>query len=91
MALLGLLVLADPALANKFETISSGMTGSIKVKREFVQTALLVGGGIFWLSAVLAIVVPHSNPSFLNYANWKASAAVLAVLGSVMLIGYLFV
>lgn len=85
-----LLLFFDPALANKFETISGGVTGSYRVKREFIQNALLVGGSIFWLSAILAVVVPHTNASFLNYANWKASAIVLAILGTGMLVGYTF-
>ncbi|RMG33257.1 MAG: hypothetical protein D6720_11815 [Gammaproteobacteria bacterium] len=84
-------LLTEPALANKFETISGGVTGSTRLKRAFVQHLLLYGGGGFLVAAVLAVVVPHTNPVFLNYANWKVSAIVLAVIGSLLLISYLFV
>lgn len=88
LALLAIFVLFEPALANKFETMSSGLTGSSQQKREFIQNGLLIGGGLFWLFAVLAVIVPHANASHLNYSNWKTSAAVLAVFGSIMLLGY---
>ena len=87
----GLLLLAEPALADRFETISSGVTGSFRLKREFVQIALLTMGTGFLVGAVLAVVVPHTNPVFLNFANWKRSAIVMAVIGTVMLVSYLFV
>lgn len=82
------LILAEPALANKFETIGSGVAGSWRFKSEFVRTALLVGGSIFAFAAVLAVVVPHTNAAFLNYANWKASAVVLAILSALLFGGY---
>lgn len=91
MALGGLFFLVEPALANKFETISGGVTGSMQMKREFVQNTLLVLGGGFLAGAVLAIVVPHTHAAFLNYANWKLSSAVMATLGMVMLLSYLFI
>ncbi len=84
-------LLADPALANKFETISGGVNGSLRVKRAFVQSALLYGGSGFLIGAVLAVVVPHTNPAFLNYANWRNSAIVLAILGILLLVSYFLV
>jgi hypothetical protein len=76
-----LLLLADPALANKFETIGSGVTGSSRSKLEWARGFLYVVGGISLFSALLAVVVPHNNPLFLNFSNWKKSAAVLSTIG----------
>lgn len=84
-------LLCEPVLANKFETIGSGVAGSFRLKREFLQIAFLITGGGFLLTAVLAVVMPHSNAAFLNFRNWKSSAIVLAVIGSALLSGYFFV
>lgn len=86
-----LLLLAEPALANKFETISGGVNGSFRAKTDFIQTLLLTLGSGFMIGAVLAVVVPRTNAAFLNYANWKVSAAVMATLGMVMLVSYFLV
>jgi hypothetical protein len=80
--LLGLFV--EPVLANKFETISGGVSGSLNIKREWLQAFFLVTGGISLLAAILAVVVPHRNALFLNYANWKQSAIILLVAASAM-------
>ena len=72
----------EPALANKFEAIGSGLSGSSSVKREWVQNTFVVGGVLCVLGAVLAVAVPHRNALYLNYSNWKASAVVLTVLAS---------
>jgi hypothetical protein len=76
--LFGLFV--EPASANKFETISGGVSGSGQVKRESLQVIFLVAGGVSFLGAVLAVVVPHRNALFLNYSNWKQSAAFLLII-----------
>lgn len=86
LLLFPILVLAEPVLANKFETIGGGVTGSFRMKKQFVQSALLYGGVGFLVAAVMAVVVPHTNASFLNYANWKTSAIVLATIGATLLI-----
>ncbi len=91
LSLFSLFLLIEPALANKFETISGGVSGSFTVKREFIQTAILIVGGGFLLGAVLAVVVPRNNAAFLNYANWKASAIVMGTIGLVILVSYAFV
>ena len=82
--LLGVLAMFcfEPALANKFETIGGGVSGSSGIKREWLQKFFLVVGGISLLSAVLAVVVPHGNALFLNFANWKQSAVVLSILSA---------
>jgi hypothetical protein len=74
------LMLLEPALANKFETIGGGLSGSTRVKTEWLQGFFWVAGGISLLSALLAMFVPHRNAAFLNFANWKQSAAVLSVI-----------
>jgi len=83
-----LLALCEPVLANKFETIGGGLSGSFRLKRQFVESALLYGGIGFIVGSVLAIVIPHSNAAFLNYANWKTSSIVMGVIGVLLLIAY---
>ena len=83
-----LITLSEPILANKFETISGGVTGSYRLKSQFVESGLLFGGIGFLLASVLAVIVPHTNAAYLNYANWKSSAIVLAVIGTALLTGY---
>lgn len=92
LLLLSLLpVLFEPAVANKFETIGSGVAGSFRVKAEFMRSALLVGGSLFVFAAILAVVVPHTNAAFLNFSNWKASAIVLTLIGAGLFTGYFFI
>lgn len=80
----------DPALANKFETIGSGVSGSYGIKREWLEGFFYILCGIFASTAVLAMIIPRSNPLFLNHVNWKKSAAVLAILAAAAaLAGYL--
>lgn len=85
IAALLVLLAVEPALANKFETIGSGVSGSIGIKREWLQLLFWAAAGLLALGAVLAVFLPHGNPLFLNYRNWKASASVLAVLAVAML------
>ncbi len=68
---------AEPALANKFETIGGGFSGSSGFKRSWLTRFFVITGGISVLLGVLAIVTPHTNASYLNYGNWKQSALVL--------------
>lgn len=77
--MLALVVLAsvEPALANKFETISGGVGGSTRAKIEWLQRFLYASGGISLVCAFLAMLTPHANPLLLNFANWKTSAIVL--------------
>lgn len=77
------LIFIDPAFANKFETISSGVNGSIKVKEEYLQIALYVAAGICWLAGILSIVTSHNNASYLNYATWKMSAVLWITTGTI--------
>jgi hypothetical protein len=91
LPLLVLLLLFEPAIANKFETIGSGVAGSYRLKAEFMRGALLTGGSFFVFAAILAVVVPHSNAAYLNFANWKASAVVLALIGAGLFTAYFFI
>ena len=81
LALLGLLFV-DPALANKFETIGGGVSGSSGFKREWLRTFFLVVGGVSLLTALLALLVPHNNALYLNYSNWKRSFAILVIVSA---------
>ena len=97
IALLGLLtaivllVLHEPALANKFETIGGGVSGSRQLKLDWLQNFLYVVSGLCLLGAVLVVVVPRNNASYLNFANWKQSAFVLTVLAAASLGGALLI
>lgn len=84
-----LLLLSDPALANKFETIGGGFSGSTRLKVEWLQGFLFTVGGIGLLTAAMAVLVPHNNASFLNFGNWKQSAIIATVIGVVSLTGAL--
>jgi len=79
IAALALLLLfaAEPALANKFETIGGGFSGSSGFKRSWLTRFFVISGAISVFLGVLAIVTPHTNASYLNYGNWKQSALVL--------------
>lgn len=74
----------DPAFANKFETIGGGFSGSAGIKREWLQWLFVAGGALGLLGAIMAVVIPHRNALFLNYANWRASAVVLTVIACVL-------
>lgn len=84
-AILGIVALLflEPALANKFETIGGGVSGSSGIKREWLQKFFLVVGGMSLLSALLALIVPHNNALYLNYGNWKRSFFILIILSAV--------
>lgn len=85
--LLGLL--PELGWANRFETISGGLSGSQTLKLEWLRTFSLVAGALCLFGALLAVVVPRRNPLYLNYTNWKASAAVLGVFGGLFLLAWL--
>ena len=83
LGLFGLIMLlgVDPALANKFETIGGGVSGSVGIKREWLEKIFFVAAGISLLGAIAAVLFPHRNPLFLNYSNWKSSAIIMSILG----------
>ena len=80
------LLLTEPLLAgNKFETIGSGVSGSVALKKADLQIALFCASGMFFVSGVLVLLIPHKNALFLNFATWKKSAIVSLALGSALL------
>jgi hypothetical protein len=86
-----LLILVETALANKFETIGGGFSGSSGSKREWLHKFFLVGGSISLIAAVLSMIVPHSNPLLLNFNTWKQSAIVLFILAAAFFLGAVLV
>jgi hypothetical protein len=83
-----MLALAEPAMAgNKFEIIGGGVSGSSSLKRSQAAMLLFGVGGVFLLSALLATVIPHRNPLFLNYANWRQSAILFLIIGLLAVAG----
>lgn len=90
-ATIALLWLSEPAIANKFETIGGGVSGSSQLKLEWLQGFLFVVGGISLTSSVLAVLVPHDNPLYLNYGNWKKSAIVFAIVGVLLVVAGLLI
>lgn len=75
-----LLALADPVLANKFETIGSGVQGSSQIKTAYLQIIAYVVGALFLIAGVLAILLKDKNALSLNYTMWKASALIFFTL-----------
>lgn len=74
------LLFVEPLLANKFETIGGGISGSSRVKIEYLQIIAFVAGGIFLIAGILAIVLHDKNAQTLNYTMWKPSAAIFFLL-----------
>jgi hypothetical protein len=75
----------EPCLAgNKFEIISSGVGGVHALKRDHLEIILFAISGILFLSALLAIFVPHNNSLFMNFANWRQSAMVLGIASTLI-------
>lgn len=83
----GLMLLwIDPVLANKFETIGGGVSGSSSLKREHVSIIFYVIAGIFLVTGIGSFLVPHNNPFKLDFCNWKQSAIFMIVIGVAALI-----
>ena len=76
-------VFFEPALANKFETIGGGVTGSTKMKAEYMKIIAMVVGGTFMMASVLAVVTHNKNAYTLNYTTWRSSAIILFLLSLV--------
>ncbi len=79
--LLGGLLLCEPSLANKFETIGGGVQGSTRLKVEYLQVIAYVASGIFFAAGILSIVLHDKNAQTLNYTMWKSSSAIFFLLG----------
>ncbi len=79
----------EPALANKFDTIGSGVAGPTGLKREWLRQFFFILAGAGALGAFLALVYPHKNALFLNATNWKRSAMVMGTFSALSLIAAL--
>jgi hypothetical protein len=79
----------EPCLANRFETIGGGLSGSDALKLEWLRNFSLIAGSLCLLGALLAVAVHRRNALLLNYSNWKSSAAVLGVFGALFFLAYI--
>ena len=75
----------EPALANKFETIGSGVSGSVKIKVEYLKTISYVAGGIMLIAGVLSLIMRDKNSQALNYTMWKPSSIIFFILGLIFI------
>ncbi|MEN8178093.1 MAG: hypothetical protein ABFS39_05675 [Pseudomonadota bacterium] len=75
-----ILVSVDPVFANKFETIGSGVSGSVKVKIEYLKIIAYVAGVIMFTAGVLSITMRAKNSQSLNYTMWKPSSIIFFIL-----------
>lgn len=85
---LTMLTLFEPAFANKFETIGSGVSGSNRIKLDAMGTIALVFGIIMWLCAVLSVTIGQKNALMLSFTMWKESAFIFFIFGA---LSFLFV
>lgn len=76
----------DPALANRFETIGSGVSGSMEIKIEYLKLSAFVISGLLFFSGLLAMTTNKKNAHELNYTAWKPSSIIFFVLGFTALI-----
>jgi hypothetical protein len=75
-----MLLWAETLLANKFETIGSGVVGSSHVKIEYLQVIAYAVSAIFLIAGILAILLQNKNAQTLNYTMWKPSAVIFFLL-----------
>jgi hypothetical protein len=95
ISLLSLVVLAvasEPALANKFTTISGGVNGMSQEKVLFLKKISLYAGAFFLFLAGLALLTRNRFEGFVGYvskgdiSSIVKGATVLTVVGSIMLV-----
>ena len=75
-----LLLLAEPSLANKFETIGSGVSGTAKLKVDYLRIVFYVTSAIMLLAGILSIALRKDNALYLNYTMWKTSSIIFFFL-----------
>ena len=82
---------ADPLYANKFETISGGVSGMDHEKIDLLKDISLYAGGFLIFLAILALATRNRFEGFLGYSGRGDSSATIK--GSVILsvIGTLFI
>ena len=77
------LIYIEPAVANKFETIGSGVSGTASTKIEYLKTIAFVTGIIMFIAGVLTVITRNKNSLALNHTMWKSSSIVFFVLSCV--------
>lgn len=75
-----------PVSANKFETIGSGVSGSFKIKVEYLRLFAYTISGLFFVSSLLSVFTNKRNAHELNYTAWKPSALIFFTLSIAALI-----
>jgi hypothetical protein len=80
-----LLLWIEPGLANKFQTIGSGVSGSSKIKVEYLKISAYVISGLFLVFALLAVFWKKKNAQELNYTAWKSSSVIFLLLSGLAL------
>jgi hypothetical protein len=77
---------SDAVLANKFQTIGSGVSGSIPIKIEYLRISAYVVSGLCFVSGLLALTTKQKNAHELNYTVWKRSSIVFFLLSIIALV-----
>jgi len=81
----------DPVLANKFETISGGVSGMSREKLDLLKNISLYLGGFLIFLALLALLTRNRFEGFVGYSGRDSfsaalkGATVLTVAGSVFI------
>ena len=71
----------DPALANKFETIGGGVSGSTQIKLEYLKIIALVFGGVFLVACdIIARLVPSRSEMPLGVVTGLIGAPLFLLL-----------
>jgi hypothetical protein len=77
---------SDSILANKFQTIGSGVSGSSQIKIEYLRISAYVISGLFFMFGLLAMTTKKRNAHHLNYTAWKTSSIAFLLLGLITLV-----
>lgn len=78
-------LISDPVMANKFQTIGSGVSGSIPIKIEYLRISAYVISGLCFVFGLLALTTKKKNAHELNYTVWKRSAIMFLILSTIAL------
>ncbi len=77
------LIYIEPAVANKFETIGSGVSGSASIKIEYLKIIAFITGIIMFIAGVLTVTTRNKNSLALNHTMWKSSSIIFFILSFV--------
>ncbi len=88
--LLFALIAADPALANKFETIGGGVGGISREKLMLLKEISVYAGAFFLFLGIAALLTRGRFEGFIGLKSGVAGPIFLLVLGALMTaVGYL--